>query len=512
MDSSEPAYLGSMHLFSSSVRWARLRLAITVAATLLLIAVRAATAAAAQPVPVPVTVGSAGVGPKVPAGFVGLATEYWDLEKLEGNNPSHPDQAFEQTLENLSPYGSLSLRIGGDSTDWVWWPIAGMKKPPWVRWTVTPQWAAVTKKLAQDVDAKLILGINLEADNRRVSAHELDELKSHIGLSRIKAFEVGNEPELYSKYPFYHEHNQVVHGRPKTYQGPEIAEDWDWMVGGLTGHVPLAGPGFVSFNALPDVAPLLSSTKRVSLLTVHSYALKSTRCDGDHLLQEDELFQPSSLQALADEAQSWTHAASRYRVPIRIDEMNSVTCGGLANYSDSFGPALWALNILPMYEQAGITGVNFDTVPGTLQDLIQAQHTSSGWNVWVQPEYYGLITFAQLTPPGSRMLPVSAMPDGMYAWAVRTPSHETNVVVTNVSNSKKVVSLKAAGVTGEATVSRLIAPGGLKATSGVTLGGQSISTSTGRLTGTPVSTSVTASGGHYSVTVPGGSAAIVSFG
>lgn len=499
-----------MHHFSSSVRSGRLRFALFVAATLLLVAARAATAAAAPSVPV--TVGSAAVGPKVPSGFVGLTTEYWDLEKLEGKNPSQPDKAFEQTLMNLSPSGSLSLRVGGDSTDWVWWPVPGMKKPPWVRWTITPQWAAVTKKLAQDVDAKLILGINLEADDRQVSAHELDELESHVGLSRIKAFEVGNEPELYSKYPFYHEHNQIVHGRPKSYQGPEIASDWDWMVGGLAAHAPLAGPGFVSFNALPDVSSLLSSTKRLSLLTVHSYPLKSTRCNGNHLLHEDELFQPSSLQDLADEAQSWTQAAARDRIPIRIDEMNSVTCGGLANYSDSLGPALWALNILPLYEQAGVTGVNFDTVPGTLQDLIQAQHGPNGWNVWVQPEYYGLVAFAQLTPPGSQMLNVSAMPNGMYVWAVKTPSHETHVVVTNVSGTKRVFSVKAAGVTGPATLTRLTAPGGLSATSGVMLGGQSISNSTGQLSGTPTSTSVNATGGRYSVTVPAGSAAIVSFG
>jgi hypothetical protein len=229
-------------------------------------------------------------------------------------------------------------------------------------------------------------------------------------------------------------------------------------------------------------------------------------------LQEDELFEPSSLQDLADEARSWTQAAGRYRVPIRIDEMNSVTCGGLANYSDSLGPALWALNILPLYEQAGVTGVNFDTVPGTLQDLIQAQHGPGGWNVWVQPEYYGLIAFAQLTPPGSRMLTVPAMPNGMYVWAVQTPSHETNVVVTNVSGAKRVFSVKAAGVTGAATVSRLIAPGGLSATTGVTLGGQNISSSTGQLSGTPASTSVSATGGRYAVTVPAGSAAIISFG
>jgi hypothetical protein len=455
-------------------------------------------------------VGNAAVGPQVPAGFVGLATTYFALEKLTGTNPKAIDPAFEQALSNLAPSGSLSLRIGGDSGDWTWWPMAGIKQPPWVRFNLSPAWARVVKNLATAVKAKLILGINLEGDNRRITEHELLELRSHIGLSRIRAFEVGNEPELYSKYPFYHDGTKAVRGRPATYQGAAIVSDWDRMVAGLSGGVPLAGPGFTSFNTLDDEAPLLRSTKRLSLLTVHSYPLKSLRCDGNRPLQESDLFQPTSLQTLAASAQTWARVAGRFGVPMRVDEMNSVTCGGLANYSDSLGPALWALNILPMYAQAGVSGVNFDTIPGSLQQLISAIHSSSGWSVEVQPEYYGLLAFAQLTPAGSRLLPISSLPTGMFAWADRTPEKETNMVVTNVTGTKQVVSLKATGVSGTATVTRLTAPGGLRATQGVTLGGQIILPGTGRLVGDSAATTISATDGHYIVTVPSGSAAIVS--
>lgn len=473
----------------------------------------APTVTVAQRTPRPsvvVSVGNAAVGPQIPAGFVGLATTYFALEKLTGSNPAALDQPFEQVLSNLASSGSLSLRIGGDSGDWTWWPMAGVKRPPWVRFSLSPAWARVAKNLATAVKAKLILGINLEGDNRQITEHELLELKSHIGLSRIRALEVGNEPELYSKYPFYHEGTKAVRGRPRSYQAAAIVSDWDWMVAGLTTGVPLAGPGFTSFNGLADEAPLLRSTKRLSLLTVHSYPLKSLRCDGNRPLQESQLFEPSSLQTLAGAAQAWTQVAGRYGVPLRVDEMNSVTCGGVANYSDSLGPALWALNILPMYAQAGVSGVNFDTVPGSLQSLISAIHTSSGWSVEVQPEYYGLLAFAQLTPVGSRLLPISTLPTGMLVWADRTPAKETHIVVTNVTGKKQVVSLKATGVSGTATVTRLQAPGGLSATQGVTLGGQIVLPGTGRLVGNPASTTISAKNGHYIVTVPSGSAAIVT--
>ena len=62
--------------------------------------------------------------PRCLLGFVGLATEYWNVEKEVGTDPNKPDAAFEQIVRNLAPYGGLSLRIGGDSTDWTWFPIA----------------------------------------------------------------------------------------------------------------------------------------------------------------------------------------------------------------------------------------------------------------------------------------------------------------------------------------------------------------------------------------------------
>jgi hypothetical protein len=177
-----------------------------------------------------------------------------------------------------------------------------------------------------------------------------------------------------------------------------------------------------------------------------------------------------------------------------------------------FGPALWALNILPLYAEAGAEGVNFQTRPSTAQNLIQTRDTHSGWSVQVQPEYYGLLAFAQLTPPGSHLLQVSSMPAGLYAWGAWTPRGKTNVVVTNVSGGTTTVQIRAAGARGAATVEDLRAvSGGLQSAGRVTLGGQSLSQSTGQLTGTPATTTVHSSRGAYDVKVPAASAAIVTF-
>jgi hypothetical protein len=461
---------------------------------------------------IPVTVSSRPLGPGIAAGFVGLATEYWNVEQEVGADPSKPDVAFEQVARNLAPSGGFSLRIGGDSTDWTWFPIPGMATPPWVRWTMTTAWASVTKRLVDDLHAHLIIGVNMEADNLKVADAEIHEINTGIGGAGPITFELGNEPELYSHFPFYHDAaGEAVLGRPKSYSLLSMASQWNDIAKALP-SVRLAGPGYSSLTALPDVSQFLSGTKRLSLLTVHTYPLKSKRCNAGETLSESDLFDAASLQGLASGVNSWGALAHKDNVGLRVDEINSVTCGGQPGFTGSFGPALWALNVLPLYAEDGINGVNFQTRPYTAQNLIQTDHKAAGWRVYVEPEYYGLVAFAQLTPPGSRILSVSTLKDGLLDWAVRTPQGQTHVVLTNVGSSAVNTTIHVAGVSGNATAEALkVSSGGLAAQTGVTLGGQTVSNQTGKLTGPLVTQTVRPKSGAYAVTVAPASAEILTF-
>jgi hypothetical protein len=462
--------------------------------------------------PLDVAVGSLYAGRPIRAGFVGITTEFSDLFKEAGKDPTHPDTAFEQLLKNLAPDGGLDLRIGGDTTDWTWWPVPGMARPPWARWTLTPTWMAVAQKLLEDLQAHLIIGINMEAGSAVIASTEVSAIKSGIGPSVPTTFELGNEPELYPKWPFYiTKARQTVYGRPKDYSFPQITTQWDRLAAHL-GDIRLAGVGYSSFRALPNVQQFLSSTRDLSLLTLHTYALTPQNCQQGGKLQESSLFDANSLQNLADHVGAWVALARRNKVVLRVDEINAVTCGGLAHFSDTMGPALWALNILPLYAQTGLTGVNFETRPNTAQNLIQPTATSSGWQVAVQPEYYGMLAFAQLTPPGSRILDSSTTPDaGILAWAVQTPQHSINIVVTNVTRRAQRVAIQVGGATGPAAREALTSSvGSLASTTGVALGGQTISPQTGQLTGTQVRSEVTPHDGSYDVTVAPASATVLS--
>lgn len=83
--------------------------------------------------------------------------------------------------------------------------------------------------------------------------------------------------------------------------------------------------------------------------------------------------------------------------------------------------------------------------------------------------------------------------------------------MTNVTDGAARIGIQAAGAEGPATTEALVGPaGGLAATDGVTLGGQTISPQTGQMTGAQVGSDVTPRSGVYTVTVAPDSATILS--
>jgi hypothetical protein len=167
--------------------------------------------------------------------------------------------------------------------------------------------------------------------------------------------------------------------------------------------------------------------------------------------------------------------------------------------------------MLPALWQAGVQGVNFQTADGDLNQVIHAQHSASGWSASVQPEYYGLLTFADAAPAGSHLLHISD--PGLarfYQFAVRAPDRSERVVLTNVGSVARTIGVTASGTHGTGSLSLLSAKS-LNATAGTTLAGQRLSPRTGQLTGTPNLTRVRPNAkGVYGVRVPAHAAAILT--
>jgi hypothetical protein len=147
----------------------------------------ARTAAASNTVDL--AVGTASTGRPIPPGFLGLSLEYTAIEPYAGTDPKAVNPVFEQLVRNLTPNQSPVLRIGGDSTDWAWWPVPDVAKPHGVRVTLDKRWLHVTAALTHALGAKLILGIDLEMNSSADAAAEADALVHGIGRSSIEALE-----------------------------------------------------------------------------------------------------------------------------------------------------------------------------------------------------------------------------------------------------------------------------------------------------------------------------------
>jgi hypothetical protein len=453
-------------------------------------------------------------GRTIPAGFLGLSFEYPAVEPYAGTDPGAVNPVLVQLIRNLAPGQAPSLRIGGDSTDSTWWPVPGVAKPLGIKYTLTPTWVRVTSALARDLGARVILGINLELDSARDASAEARALVSGIGRSSIVGLEPGNEPELYGTFTFYSlADGRHVTGRPSGYGFSDYLRDFSRISRSLP-NLPLAGPATGGARWIPEVPRFLAAQPRVRLATVHKYPLQTCFVPPAKVQYPTiaHMLDPVASRGLADSIARFVAAAHARHVALRVDEMNSDSCGAAPGVSDAFASALWALDAVFQMARVGADGVNLHSYPSATYQLFKFTHRDGRWSAFVAPEYYGLEMFAQAAPARARLLGVSGALGKVRPWATRAPDGTLHIVLINEDTAaSRTVAVRLPGVSRPATLTRLLGSA-VSASTGVTLGGQTYgsATSTGTLAGRSTVVVVKKTGFGYVVTVPPASAAMLT--
>jgi len=460
------------------------------------------------------TVSATPTGRAIAPGFLGLSLEYTAIGAYAGKDPKAINPVFEQLIRNLAPGAAPDLRIGGDTTDWTWWPVPGVAKPGGVRFGLDKRWLAVTAALTHAVGARLILGINFELDSTTDAAAEAHALVNGLGPSSIEALELGNEPELYGSFSWYkNAQGEHVTGRAPGYVFSTYLPDFARVARALPKY-PLAGPATGAPKWIPELGTFLPAEPRVKVATLHRYPLQQCflPTTAPQYPSVAHILAPSASQGLADSVASLVGVAHARHVALRIDEMNTVSCGGAPGISNGFVSALWALDAVFQMARVGVDGVNIHTYPGAPYELFTFDRKHGKWTGSVAPEYYGLLMFAQAAPAGARLLHTSGSLGNVRSWATRAPDGTVHVVLINdYTAQSRTIDVKIAGATGAATLERLRAPG-VTAKTGVTIGGQSFgtATTTGLPSGRSGVASLTPANGTYVVKMPPASAALLT--
>ncbi len=471
-------------------------------------------ASAARADVVSANVAASPTGQAMAPGFVGVSFEYRALHLYTGRDPRAVDPVLLGLLGGLAPGQSPVIRIGGNSTDGSWWPERGMIAQGGIYYPITKGWLRTTQALAQDLNAKLILGINLASGRSSIAAAEGRALLDGIGRRYIDDVEIGNEPDLYGVFPWYRDRRgHLYRARGRGYDLAAYTKQFtQW--GRALPNLPLAGPATSGPSWMGGLGRFISAEPRLKLVTYHRYPLRACVTD-----PTDPAF-PSVPNLLADSASAglaaplagYAKVAHQHGLPFRVAEMNSASCQGAKGVSDTFASALWALDTMFNFAAADVDGVNVHMLPGSNYELFTVSHSSSGaWQAFVHPEYYGLAMFAQAFPPGAQLLPVSEPRGPTKVWATQGADGAERVTLINKdTTAEHDVQVSIPGATTPGALETLQAASAF-ATSGVTLGGQTFGdeTTTGTL-GTPQTTPVPPVAGVYTVSLPPASAALLT--
>lgn len=455
----------------------------------------------AQPtLPVTVAVNPLTPGAPVPKRFLGLSFEMAALGQL-GQDAYRGDLV--QLLRSLGPG---MLRFGGITADEnVAWTDAEDPRPAWASSTIGPAQMSALGVLARRSGWRVLLTVGLAHFEPTVAAHEVAAAHAALG-SNLAAVEIGNEPNAYGSHGF-----RELPWLAQGYQ--EQASDYREAIEALTPDVPIAGPDVSGSGAFGEWGDEEALAQKPVMLTGHHYPLGCAQIPAPSI---ETLLSAAIRGAAATSLNSYLKVADLYGIPMRIDETNTVSCGGVEGISDTFASALWATGYITQAMADGTAGINLQGNPtncvGYTPLCAPTPAAVADGALSAEPEWYALL----LTKPliGTRPLPTTISAEGspnLVAAGFSGPKHSLEFVLANnepLGAAPLGLRLEVGTGMSTAQIQRLTAPSE-NATSGVQLDGRTVATN-GSWRAPTQTKSVSASSGTVALELAPSSAALVT--
>ncbi len=413
---------------------------------------------AANDVIVDVRINTDTAGKTIPSDFTGLSWEHWSLTRLNDINKNNI--VLMNLVKNLGRNGVL--RVGGTTSEYLYWTNG-------YRTAATSKLDSITKddvqnyfEFAKAVGWKTIYTLNARSNATKSSVQEAAFILQ-ISDSNLLAFAYGNEPDGF-----------IDHGwQPSTYNWTNYHDAYHQLYNDIVAlgkTVAFVGPD-ASWDTGNWVVPFSRSYmgSKMKLLTQHYYMMGPAWDPSvtlPRLLNDDP--------KLGQQAEAMRNAASQSRIPgYRITETNSVWGGGTKRISNTFGSALWAVDVMYDLVLRGCAGVNFHggwfVQAPTNYSAIDFDSTTNKY--YAHPIYYGMMLF-NLASEG-KAVPVAMSKQSainLKTYAVIGKDSSVNIIAIN-KDFTKAGFITVNGVPGysKTLVTRLNGPS-MDALSGVTLG------------------------------------------
>jgi hypothetical protein len=405
-------------------------------------------------------------GAPVPDRFLGLSFELSSAAQISRYAGGGD---FATLLRSLGPG---VLRLGGASADTrVAWTDAHTARPPWASSVLTPADLDRLGRLARGTGWGVLLTIGLVHFEPRAAAREAAAARAALG-PWLLGIELGNEPDSYAL------HNQRG---PRwgyaTYNAQVSA--YRRAIARATPGIAVAGPGVSGSGAFRQWGPAEALAQHPALLTGHHYPLG---CHSAVAHTDAQLLSGRTRARETESLRTYVSVAQVTGVPFRMDETNSVSCGGEPGVSNTFAAALWAVSYIAQAMASGAAGINFEGNPASCEGYspVCASSTAAlaSGALRPQPEWYALLLTRGLI--GDRPVRTVLPPHRRTNLAVTTllgPRGGLKVVIVDDDppGSRRVkLSLHVGGRGRVESVLALTAPSP-HSTSGVRLGGEWVS-------------------------------------
>jgi hypothetical protein len=323
------------------------------------------------------------------------------------------------------------LRFGGVSADTrVAWSDATIPRPPWAASVLTAPDLRRLARLTALSGWRVLLTLGMAHFEPLPVAHEAAAARATLGRT-LAAVELGNEPDAYMRH--------ALREAPWTFaQYAAQAKQYLGTVEQAAPGVALAGPDVSGSAVFGGWGTGEAAALKPRVLTGHHYPL------GCHDLiapSIERLLSPQTRIAEDRSLERYMRVSRAARIGFRLDETNSVSCGGRAGVSDTFAAALWAASYIARSMAAGVAGINFHGDIANCSGYAplcapNPQRLAAG-ALSVRPEWYALLLARQLV--GDRALrirvragvPRGATGPNLTVTALRAPGGRLHVLVVD---------------------------------------------------------------------------------